>query len=135
MTRKMKTIDEILYTFTVKTLPKTKRDTSYKDINKTMKLLYDNEATLPTPQGGRHNGNIGIVMTPMLYTTLTTMAWTNPPYPGLYPAIPTNATAALRNQLQLQHENYKESIRIWGQWMRHYKIKSLKPSKTHTSRS
>ena len=104
MTRKMKTIDEILYTFTVKTLPKTKRDTSYKDINKTMKLLYDNEATLPTPQGGRHHGHIRIITKLDLYTNLSTTVWTNPPDPGVYLTVMTNATTAQKDQLQLHHD-------------------------------
>ena len=99
MARNPKTTDNIMYNFNVKMLPTIRRDPDYKGINKIMQLIYTNMDTLPTPQGGRHNGNIGIIMTPMLYTNLTTMAWTNPPYPGLYPAITTNATAALRNQL------------------------------------
>ena len=104
MARKPNTTDKIMYNFTVKMPPTIRREPDSKGINKIMQIIYTNLETLPTPQGGRRNGNIGIVMKLILYTILTTMAQNNTPDPGLYPAIPMNATADLRNQLQLQHD-------------------------------
>ena len=75
-----------------------------------MQILYTNAATLPTPQGGRHHGHVGIIMKTKLYTTLTNMVRTNPADPGLYPTIPTNVIMTLQYQLQLQHD---EGCRIY----------------------
>ena len=104
MAHKPKTTDKITAKFNVKTLPKIEGEPDYEGINEMMQLLYSNTATLPTPQGGGHHRHICIIMKPTLYTTLTTTAWKNPPDPGVHPTIPTNATAALRDQLQLQHD-------------------------------
>ena len=54
-------------------------------------------------QQGNH-GHISISMNIKIYKTLVTMEWTNPPDTGVYPTIPTNATTALQDQLQLQHD-------------------------------
>ena len=68
-----------------------------------MQLLYANAVTLLTPQVEELHRHIGIIMNPTLYTTLTTIAWANLLDPGLYPTMPMNATTALQEQLQLQH--------------------------------
>ena len=72
MTHKPKMIVNITTKFTIKTLPIIEIDLKYKGINEMMKLLYTNEVTLPTPQGGGHHGYIVIIMNPTLYTTLFT---------------------------------------------------------------
>ena len=43
-------------------------------------------------------------MNMILYKNLMTPAWTNLTNLGVYPMLPTNTTAALREQLQLQHD-------------------------------
>ena len=98
-----KSIDEIMAKFTIKTLPSIELYPNYKSINEIMQLLYSKMTDLPTPQGGGLHGHISIIMNPMIYTTLVTMAYTNPPEPGVYPTIPINTTIALREKLQLQH--------------------------------
>ena len=104
MKRKPKKIDKIAAKFTVKTLPTIKRGTYYEGSNKIMQLLYVNTEILSTPQGGGHHGHIGIIMKTALYTILMTMEWTNPADPGVYSAIPPNATAVYQDQLHIQHD-------------------------------
>ena len=85
-------------------LPFIEGDPDYEGINEMIQLLYANVTTLPTPQVGGNHGHIGRIMNPMLYTTLTTTEWTNPPSPVVYPMIPKNTTADLQEQLQLQYD-------------------------------
>ena len=73
MVIKPKTIDDIAAEFTLKKNPMIKGYPDYKDI-KTMKLLYTNADTLPTPQVGVQHEHIGIIINPDLYTILVDMA-------------------------------------------------------------
>ena len=60
-----------------------KGDPKFEGIDGVMQLIYANMATIWIPQGGGHHGQIGIIMKPMLYTTLSTTAWANLPDPGV----------------------------------------------------
>ena len=74
MEHKPNIINEMMAKFTVKTLSLIKGEPNYKGINEMIQLLYTNVATLKTPQWGVNHGQIGSIMKPALYTTLTTMA-------------------------------------------------------------
>ena len=89
--------------FIVKTPPSIEGETNYEGINKMMQLLYNNAANITKTQRGGYNGNIGNIMKPTLYTTLTTTAWTNLPNPGVYPTITRNDTTSLQEHILLQH--------------------------------
>ena len=70
MACKPKTNDDIKKKFTFKTIPSIEVYPNYEGINM---------ATLRTQKRGGHHGNIGSIMKPTLYKTLTTAEWTNPP--------------------------------------------------------
>ena len=74
-----------------------KVEPNYKGINKIMQILYANMATLLTPLGGGNHGQIVSIMNTTLFTTLTTMVWTNLPDLGVYPAIPTTSTTVVQD--------------------------------------
>ena len=104
MISKPKIINEITAKCTIKTLPTIKGEPGYEAINEMMQIVYANTATLKMPQGWGHHGNIFMIMNPTLYTTLSTTECTNPPVPGVYPTVPTNATTDHQDQLQLQYD-------------------------------
>ena len=94
MIRKQKMIDNMVANFTIKILLDIKVDPDYESINKMLQILYSNAANLLIPQGGFHRGHIRIIVNPALYTTLSTMAWVNPPDPVVYPTVPMNSTTS-----------------------------------------
>ena len=59
-----------------------------------MKLLYANEATPLTSQGGGHRGHISLIVKLTMHTTLSNTAWADPTDPRLYPTVPSNAATA-----------------------------------------
>ena len=69
-----------------------------------MQLLYTNVAILLTRRRGLNHGNIGIIVNPPVYITLSTTVWSNLHNPVVYPTVPLNATAAHQDQIQLQHD-------------------------------
>ena len=74
-------VDDIVAKFPMKTMPKIDREPKYGNINTMMQLLYGNAASLPTTLGGGQHGNIGIIMTPQLYTTLANTPYKSPTDP------------------------------------------------------
>ena len=104
MSRKRKTIYDIMAKVNVKTPPRIKGELNYEGIYKMMHLLYANAETLSTPQGGGHHRNIRITINLMLCTTLLTTARENPSKLGVYPMEPSNATAYHQDHLQIQHD-------------------------------
>ena len=85
-------VDDVVSKFPMKKMPKIDGEPDYGNINKMMQLLYGNAASLPTTLGGGQHGNIGIIMTPQLYTTLENTPYKSPPDPGI---TPTHAIGAL----------------------------------------
>ena len=104
ITCKVNTIDNISAKFAIKTLPKIKVYPDYKAINKMMHIIYADVLTLPNPQVGGHHRHIGIIVNPMIYTTLSTRVCTNPPNPLFYLVVSVNATASHQGQLHLQNK-------------------------------
>eukprot|EP00957_Ditylum_brightwellii_P197895 15075636-Ditylum_brightwellii.AAC.1 len=78
--------DDVLAKFLYKTLPIIDGQLTYADINKMSKMLYANEAKVPTTLGGGNKGHIGIIMKALLYTTISTTAYVAP----TEPTMPTN---------------------------------------------
>ena len=94
MRNKTRILDDIPAKFTVKTLPKIQVDTNYKSIKEMMKLLYANETTPLTSQGGGHRVHTSLIIKPTIHTTLSNTAWAEPRNPRVYPTFPLNATTA-----------------------------------------
>eukprot|EP00957_Ditylum_brightwellii_P119148 9088555-Ditylum_brightwellii.AAC.1 len=60
-----------------------------------MLQLYENAAVIPTSLGGGAHGHIGLVMEPILYSTLLAMAYTAPTAPTRS-MMPNNASSQAR---------------------------------------
>ena len=76
------TVEEITAKFPHKSLPKILGEPSYETIHDMIEKLYANAASLQSPLGGGRHGHIGLLMSPQLYQTLSTTAYTAPTDPG-----------------------------------------------------
>ena len=97
-------VDDVVSTFPMKKMPKIDGDPDYSNINTMMQLLYGNSALLPTTLGGGQHGQIGIIMTPQLYTTLANTPYKIPPDPGITPTHVIGASAEIRQTKLLIHK-------------------------------
>ena len=74
----------------------------------TNRSVYDklktNAASIPSALGGRNHGLLGLIMSDATYLLVSTTAFVHPPNPGLLPHIPTDATAAISDELVRQHK-------------------------------
>jgi hypothetical protein len=63
-------------------------------------------ANIPTTLGGGNYGNVGIVMEPTEYSTMSGgIAFTNPLNPGFYPAtLAASAAAGTRVKVEAEHK-------------------------------
>jgi hypothetical protein len=103
--------DDIVAKFPNKILPIIDDEPDYGTINNMVQLLYGNAASLPTSLGGGQHGHIGLIMTPLLYTTLSPTPYTAPNDPGTSPPVlPNNASVGRRETTRLDH---KEALRIF----------------------
>ena len=66
-------------------------------------LLYGNYSTLSTKLGGGNHGNIGIIMQDMIYEKILPTPYNAPMDPGGTTQVPSQATMAVRLQLQDKH--------------------------------
>ena len=104
-------VDDIVAKFPTKTLPIITDEPGYGNINHMVQLLYGNAVALPTTLGGGQHGHIGLIMTPLLYTTLSPTPYVAPNDPGTSPPVlPNNATVGRRETTRLDH---KEALRIF----------------------
>ena len=103
-------VDDVVAKFPMKAMPKIDGEPDYGNINTMMQLLYGNDASLPTTLGGGQHGNISIITTPYLYTTLANTTYESPPNPGITPNHATGALASIRQTEFLVH---KEERRIY----------------------
>ena len=97
-------VDDVVAKFPMKMMPKIDGEPDYGNINTMMQLLYVNAASLPTTLGGGQHGNIGIIMTPQLYTTLANTPYESPPDPGITPTHAIGASAEIRHTNFLVHK-------------------------------
>jgi hypothetical protein len=103
-------VADMVTKFPVKTLPIITGEPDYATIRQIIQTLYGNAASLPTTIGGRAHGHIGLIMTAVLYATLTPMAYTVPDDPGLVVIHAANAPQAIRERNSI---TYKEARRIY----------------------
>ena len=64
------TIDEVVFKFFVKNLPKISGVSDYEYINEMIQSIYANAATLQTTISGGKHGHIFLIMNYALYATL-----------------------------------------------------------------
>jgi hypothetical protein len=103
-------VADIVAKFPVKTLPIITGEPDYATIGQIIQTLYGNAASLPTTIGGGAHGHIGLVMTTVLYATLTPTAYTVPDDPGPVITHTANASQAIRERDTI---TYKEARRIY----------------------
>jgi hypothetical protein len=104
-------VDGIVAKFPIKTLPTINNEPDYGSINNMVQILYGNAAALATTLRGGQHGHIGLIMTPLLYATLTATPHNQPIDPGpTPPLLPVNASAAAHETGRIKH---KEARRIY----------------------
>jgi hypothetical protein len=103
-------VADIVAKFPVKTLPIITGEPNYATIGQIIQTLYGNAASLPTTTGGGAHGHIGLIMTTVLYATLTPMAYTVPDDPGPVITHTANASPSIRERNTI---TYKEARRIY----------------------
>ncbi len=96
-------VDDIVAKFPTKSIPIINDEPDYATISNMIQLMYGNAASLSTSLGGGQHGHVGLIMTPILYATLSADPYTNPADPGPTPNIPNNATATTRENRLLNH--------------------------------
>ena len=65
--------------------PKIEGQPTYDDLRRLRDALYANAAAIPSTQGGGNHGHLGMIMDPVVYATLSPVAWVNPPQPVMPP--------------------------------------------------
>jgi hypothetical protein len=103
-------VADIVAKFPVKTLPIITGEPNYATIGQIIQTLYSNAASLPTTIRGGANGHIGLIMTTVLYATLTPMAYTAPDDPGPVVTHAANTPPSIRERNTI---TYKEARRIY----------------------
>jgi hypothetical protein len=103
-------VDDIISKFPTKTIPTIQGEPDYGSISNMVQLMYDNAASLPTTLGGGQHGHVGLIMTPILYATLSFEPYEHPDDPGPVPIHPNNANKAQRESQRLE---FKEDRRIY----------------------
>ena len=89
---------------------------TYQTLRQLRDVLKTNAASVETIIGGGMYGHLGLILPPHIYNTIVppvhqgTNSWTDPPYPGINPAIPPNATPEV---VTYYRDNHKETMRIW----------------------
>jgi hypothetical protein len=78
-----------------------------------VQLLYGNAASLSTTLGGRQHGHIGLIMTPILYATLSNTPYTNPADPGTTPNYAPAGVRETTAQREAHQSQHKEAQRIY----------------------
>jgi hypothetical protein len=103
-------VESIIAKFPIKSLPVITGEPNYALINDMMQDLYTNAASLPTTLGGGQHGHIGLVMSPILYATISAEPYIDPANPGPEPLFPANAAEITKENRRTQH---KEQRRIY----------------------
>jgi hypothetical protein len=97
-------VDNITAKFPAKTIPSIQGEPDYATISNMVQFMYGNAASLPTTLGGSQHGHVGLIMTPILYNTLSNTPYTAPANPGPSPTHAHNASATTRETARLRHK-------------------------------
>jgi hypothetical protein len=101
-------VDDIIAKFPNKTIPTIHGEPDYAAISNIVQLMYGNAASLPTTLGGGQHGHVGLIMTPILYTTLSNTPYTLPVDPGPSPIHARNAAGAAIETTRLNHQEEQQ---------------------------
>jgi hypothetical protein len=118
-------VADIVAKFPVKTLPIITGEPDYATIGQIIQTLYGNAASLPTTIGGGAHGHIGLIMTTVLYATLTPTAYTVPDDPG--PVVTHAANAPPHPSVKETPSHTRKqgaSMTTMPTWTRHSRLKS-----------
>jgi hypothetical protein len=112
------TVEEIINGFPNPILPNIDHEPTFEDIQVTTRLLNANAISIPSMAGGGAHGHLGIIMTQVEYTAISTSPWVDPynPNPNAIPIIPPGTTAVDAAQIARMHAEcrhiYKNCINI-----------------------
>jgi hypothetical protein len=98
------TVEEIINGFANPILPKIDYAPTFEDIQITTILLNANGISIPSMAGGGDHGHLGIIMTQVEYTAISTSMWVEPYTPNAIPIIPTGTTAVDAAQIARMHD-------------------------------
>jgi hypothetical protein len=102
-------VDDIVAKFPTKTIPTISGEPDYASISNMVQLMYGNAASLPTSLGGGQHGHVGLIMTPILYATLSDTNYESPEDPGNDIIAPAGRAADREHQ----RHAHKEERRIF----------------------
>ena len=86
---------------------------TYQTLKELKDQLKANAASIPTTLGGGNHGNLGLILSPAAYTTISPTAFVEPAYPGQHPAIPAGTNAANTSAIIRRHT---EDTRQWREF-------------------
>ena len=86
---------------------------TYETITAVARQLKANAASVQTELGGGALGHLAIVMSPVVYATLSATPFVNPVNPGALPVIPPGTTAAQIQAIIRHHESLLHDWRLF----------------------
>jgi hypothetical protein len=100
------TVEEIINGFPNPVFLKIDHEPTFENIQVTNRLLNANAISIPSMAGGDTHGHLGIIMTQVEYTTISTSPWVEPYNPNAVPTIPPGTTAVDAAQIARMHAEY-----------------------------
>jgi hypothetical protein len=103
-------VDNIVAKFPTKNIPPISGEPDYASISSMVQTMYGNAASLPTTLGGGQHGHVGLIMTPILYATLSDTNYESPDNPG------NNIVQPAGRVMDREHQwhEHKEAKRIFS---------------------
>jgi hypothetical protein len=100
-------VESIIAKFPIKTLSVITGEPDYEIINNMIQDLYSNAASLPTTLGGGQHGHIGLVMSPVLYATISAVPYVDTADPGPDPTFAANASNQTKENRRAEHKEHR----------------------------
>jgi hypothetical protein len=97
------TVEEIVNGFPNPILAMIDHGHTFEDIQVKTSLLNANAISIPSMAGDVAHGHLGIIMTQVEYTAISTSPWVEPYNPNAIPIIPTGTTAVDAAQISRMH--------------------------------
>ena len=115
MTSNSSTVDYISTYFEHPTLTKIHGKPTYTTLRKMKKELMRNAASVTSDLGGGANGHLGLIISPLDYSTVNATAYIRPVHPGFL-VIPAGTTKHESKRLQDEHRqdilNFRETVNV-----------------------
>ena len=100
-------VESIIAKFPIKTLSVITGEPDYEIINTMIQDLYSNAASLPTTLGGGQHGHIGLVMSPVLYATISAVPYIDTADAGPDPIFAANASNQTTEHPRAEHKQHR----------------------------